>query len=105
MTVKVKIIRLGKGRKPKKLEPKAKEVKAPSYPHNVHKSVDKSRCERVKAARKALGMMQREVADLLQVATRTVERWEAGERTPCASVVMALENEVSKHAKSSAPSS
>lgn len=38
--------------------------------------------ERLKAARKAAGMTQHEMADRTLIPFRTVQQWEGGQRTP-----------------------
>lgn len=38
--------------------------------------------ERLKAARKAAGMTQHEMADRMLIPFRTIQQWEGGQRTP-----------------------
>ena len=46
--------------------------------------------DRLKQARKALGLSQREVAQLLQVSPALISSYETGERTPSVEVLLAL---------------
>lgn len=38
--------------------------------------------EKLKAARKAAGLSQQAMADLMLIPKRTIENWEGGQRTP-----------------------
>lgn len=39
-------------------------------------------CDRLKAARSATGMSQRQMAERMLISKRNIEKWETGERIP-----------------------
>lgn len=53
--------------------------------------------ESLKAARKAAGLTQQGLSDLLEVPKRTIEAWEMGERTPPSYVQKLILNELARH--------